>query len=61
MVTDMAIDVLWNQATKLAVLLAHANLTKKKYDIEKLGLQKQVMELELEKLRLELRIKELSG
>jgi hypothetical protein len=61
MVTDTAIDLHCNQVTKFAVLLACANLTKKKYNIEKLGLQKQVMELKLEKLRLELRIKKLSG
>lgn len=59
--TETAIQTLCDQATKLAVLLARADITKKKLELERIVKQKELKELEIEKLKLELRIKELSG
>jgi hypothetical protein len=46
---------------QLAVFLARADITKQKLEIEKLTRQKELQELEVEKLKLEVRIKALSG
>jgi hypothetical protein len=59
--TDGAIHTLFDQTLKLAVFLARADITKQKLEIEKLTRQKELQELEVEKLKLEVRIKALSG
>jgi hypothetical protein len=56
----MAVYSLCDQAAKLAVLLTHVDITKKKMELESLAQQKELKELEIEKLKLKLRIKKLS-
>ena len=57
---DTAIPTLFGQATKLVVLLAHVNITKQKLEIERMACEMELKQLKVKKLKLELRIKELS-